>query len=69
MWWKKGKHFLGGGNGLQMYLPTSFLEHLNEKTRCRKLGPLNVLTRTKNGAIVAHVMAMQNRDCPLTCNN
>jgi hypothetical protein len=33
------------------------------------MGPLNVLTRTKNGTIVAHVMAMQIWDCPLTCNN
>jgi len=52
--------FFRGANGLRMYLFTSFLEHLNEGTSCRKMGPLNVLTRIKNGAIVAHVMAMQN---------
>lgn len=56
----KRQTFFRGANGLQMYLLTSFLEHLNEGTRCRKMGPLNVLTITKNGAIVAHVMAMQN---------
>jgi hypothetical protein len=49
---KKRQIFFRGPNGLKMYVLTSFLEYLNEKTRCRKMGPLNVLTRTKNGAIV-----------------
>jgi hypothetical protein len=57
---EKRQTFFRGPNGLQRYLLTSFLEYLNEKTRCRKIGPLNVLTRTKNGAIVTHVMAIQN---------
>jgi hypothetical protein len=56
---EKRQTFFRGANGLQMYLLTSFLECLNERTRCRNMGPLNVLTRTKNRAIVAHVMAMK----------
>jgi hypothetical protein len=57
---EKRQTFFKGAIGLQMYFLTSFLECLNEITTCRKMGPLNVLTRTKIGAIVAHVMAMQN---------
>jgi hypothetical protein len=56
---EKRQTFFRQANGLQMYLLTSFLQHL-ERTRCRKMGPLNVLTRTKNGTIIAHVMAMKN---------
>jgi hypothetical protein len=56
--------FYGGANKFWGKLVISFFDHLNGKTRSKKIGPPNVLTDEEDETIVAWVLSMQ--ECGLS---
>jgi hypothetical protein len=49
---------VGGGNKFWGILVISFSNHLNGKTKSRKIGPPSVLTKEEDETIVAWVLSM-----------
>jgi hypothetical protein len=69
MQWKKSKPFKKNKQVLAHTTNHFFSNHLNGKTRSKKINPSNVLTNKEDKTLVAWIWVCKNLDIPLPYNS